>query len=300
MGILLDENTAVAVVGITGGRARIDTVRDLEYGTNIVCGVAPRRGGQQVAGVPVYDSCALAAQQHQIDAVVAYLPPAAYVSAMRDVLAVRPSWVHVVTEGIPLHDNVRILNEARAAGVRIVGPNTSGIITPGHAKVGFLAHTAWMIGPGRVGILSRSGGFTHDLAYLVSQAGLGVSTAIPIGGDSVVGQSFADLLELFEADEGTDATVIYGEAGPPIEAEVAERVRAGTIRKPVVALICGDFLDDFAAGTVFGHAGAFLDGPESRAEAKRALLREAGVHVVDSPRQIVGALHGAGVTSASR
>jgi succinyl-CoA synthetase alpha subunit len=299
MGILLDENTAVAVVGITGGRARADTARNLEYGTNIVCGVAPGRGGQVVAGVPVYDSCVLAAQHHQIDAVVAYLPPAAYVSAMRDVLAVRPSWAHVVTEGIPVHDNVRILTEARAAGVRIVGPNTSGIITPGHAKVGFLAHAAWMISPGRVGILSRSGGFTHDLAYLVTQSGRGVSTAIPIGGDPVAGQSFADLLQLFEADDGTDATVIYGEAGPAVEAEVAERVRAGTIRKPVVALISGDFLDDFAAGTVFGHAGAFLDGPETRAAAKRAMLREAGVHVIDSPRQIAESLQRAGVSRAS-
>jgi succinyl-CoA synthetase alpha subunit len=229
-------------------------------------------------------------QHHQVDAVVAYLPPPVYVQAMRDILVGRPDWVHVVTEGVALHDNVRILAEARLAGVRIIGPNTSGIITPGEAKVGFLAHAVWLMPPGRIGLLSRSGGFTHDLAYILAQAGLGVSTAIPIGGDPVVGQSFADLLDLFEVDDGTDAVVLYGEAGPAIETAVADGVRSGRFTKPIVALIAGDYLDDFAAGTVFGHAGAFLDGEETRASFKRELLSAAGVHVVGSVREIPGAL----------
>lgn len=295
MGILLDDRTAVCVVGITGGRARADTARNLAYGTNIVCGVAPGRGGQAVAGVPVYDSCAGAAMRHRIDAVVAYLPPRAYVAAMTDVLAIRPAWAHVVTEGIAVHDNVRVLQAARQAGVRIIGPNTSGIITPGKARVGFLAHAAWMIAPGTVGILARSGGFTHDLAYLITSAGFGVSTAVPIGGDQVVGQSFADLLDLFEADDGTAAVVLYGEAGPAIELAAAERVSSGAVRKPVVALIAGDFLDDFAAGMVFGHAGAFVQGTETRASAKRQLLAAAGVRVITRAREIGPALAAAGV-----
>ncbi|MEV7225553.1 MULTISPECIES: CoA-binding protein [Polymorphospora] len=295
MGILLDAETRVCVVGITGGRARADTERNLAYGTRIVCGVAPGRRGQRVAGVPVYDSCAEAAADHRIDAVIAYLPPRVYRSALDDILAVGPAWVHVVTEGIPLHDNVAGLAAARAAGVRLIGPNTSGIITPGQAKVGFLGHATWLMSPGRVAVLSRSGGFTHDLAYLVSQAGYGVSTAVAIGGDAVVGQSFADLIELCEADPGTDAVVMYGEAGPALEHQVADAIAAGRFGKPVVALIAGDFLDDHERGSVFGHAGAFLEGPDTRAAAKRDVLRAAGAYVATSVDDIPGLLRAAGV-----
>lgn len=285
----------MCVVGITGGRARADTERNLAYGTQIVCGVAPGRGSQEVAGVPVYDSFLEATAHHRVDGVVAYLPPVAYVSAMLDVVAGRPSWVLAVTEGVALIDNIRVLAAARENGVRVIGPNTSGMITPGEAKVGFLAHASWLMAPGRVGLLSRSGGFTHDLAYVLAQEGFGVSTAIPIGGDSVVGQSFRELIALFEKDPGTDATVIYGEAGPCIEAAVAEGVATGQFRKPIVALVAGDFLEDFSRGAVFGHAGAFLDGDETTARAKRQLLRDAGVHVVGSVREIPEALHIEGV-----
>lgn len=295
MGILLDRDTRVCVVGITGGRARVDTERNVDYGTRIVCGVAPGRGGMRVADVPVYNTCAEAAADHEIDAVVAYLPPKVYVNAMRDVLAIAPRWVHVVTEDIPLHDNVEVLEGARRAGVRLIGPNTSGLITPGEAKVGFLGHASWLMAPGRVAVLSRSGGFTHDLAYLVSEAGYGVSTAVAVGGDAVVGQSFADLIEMCEADDGTDAVVLYGEAGPPLELEVAQALRSGRFRKPVVALIAGDFLEDHPAGRTFGHAGAFLAGPESRVSVKRSALREAGAHVVTTIKEIPAALATVGV-----
>jgi succinyl-CoA synthetase alpha subunit len=296
--ILLDERTRVCVVGITGGRAAADTAINLQYGTEIVAGVAPRRGGQEIHGVPVYDSCADAARDHQIDAVITYLPPRAYVQGMRDALSVRPSWVHAVTEGIPLHDNVRVLEEARRFGVRVVGPNTSGMISPGRAKVGFVAHASWMISRGGVGILSKSGGFTHDLAYLVTQGGFGVSTAVPVGGDSVVGQSFADLLELFQDDDQTLGVVIYGEAGPAIELQVAEQVASGRVTKPVVALVAGDFLERFDEGMVFGHAGAFLSGSETYATAKRAALEAAGVRVVTEARDIAPALAALGVPRA--
>ncbi|WP_416903805.1 succinate--CoA ligase subunit alpha [Micromonospora echinospora] len=295
MGILLDAGTRVCVVGVTGARARADTERNLAYGTRIVCGVAPGRGGQRVAGVPVYDTCVDAAADHEIDAVIAYLPPRAYRAALDDVLAVRPAWAHVVTEGVPLHDNVAVLAAARSAGVRLIGPNTSGLITPGQAKVGFLGHASWLMAPGRIAVLSRSGGFTHDLAYLVSQAGYGVSTAVAIGGDAVVGQSFADLIELCEADPGTDAVVMYGEAGPALEHEVAAGLASGRFRKPVVALIAGDFLDDHERGSVFGHAGAFLAGPDTRAPVKRDVLRAAGASVATSVGDIPGLLRAAGV-----
>lgn len=299
MGILLDAGTRVCVVGITGGRARADTERNVAYGTRIVCGVAPGRGGHSVSGVPVYDTCAEAAA-HAVDAVIAYLPARAYVPALRDVLAIRPAWVHVVTEGIPLHDNIAMLGEARRAGVRLIGPNTSGLITPGQAKVGFLGHATWLMSPGRIAVLSRSGGFTHDLAYLISRAGYGVSTAVAIGGDAVVGQGFADLIELCEADSETDAVLIYGEAGPSLEAEVAARIQSGCFQKPVVALVAGDFLEDHASGSVFGHAGAFLEGPDTHAAAKREVLRAAGAHVITSAREIPAALAGAGVSRSQQ
>ena len=295
MAVLLDEQTRICVVGITGGRARGDTVHNLAYGTRIVCGTAPGRGGQTVEGVPVYDSCAEAAAAHEIDAVVAYVPPRAYVSALSDAVAIGPQWIHVVTEGVPLQDNLRVLELARARGVRIIGPNTSGIISPGLAKVGFLAHASWLMAPGNVAILSRSGGFTHDLAYLVTTSGFGVSTAVAIGGDAVVGQSFADLLELCEADPRTRATVIYGEAGPSMEHEAAAGIAAGKFTKPVVALISGDFIEEHDEGTVFGHAGAFLDGEQTRAQAKRDALRAAGATVVLSASEIPAALAAAGI-----
>ncbi|WP_433046308.1 succinate--CoA ligase subunit alpha [Dactylosporangium sp. CS-033363] len=295
MTILLDRGTRVCVVGVTGGRARADTELNLAYGTTIVCGVAPGRGGQNIAGVPVYDTCGAAAAEHAIDAVIAYLPPRAYRAAMADVLAVRPGWVHVVTEGIPLHDNVAVLTEARRAGVRLIGPNTSGIISPGRAKVGFMAHASWLMSPGRLVVLSRSGGFTHDLAYLLSRSGFGISTAVGIGGDAVAGSSFADFVALAEDDPETDAVVLYGEAGPAIEREVADGVRSGRFRKPVVALVAGDFLEDHAHGAVFGHAGAFLEGPETTATAKREALRAGGVHVATAIDDIPHLLAAAGV-----
>src|SRR5687768_5214799 len=152
----------------------------MAYGTRIVAGVAPGRAGNDVAGVPIFDSCAAARAAVEFDAVVAYLPPRVYSAAMVDVLEQRPAWVHVVTEGIPLHDNVAVLTMARRLGVRIIGPNTNGIISPGRAKIGFLGHAHWLIEPGRIGLLSRSGGFIHDLAYVLKRRGFGISTAVGI------------------------------------------------------------------------------------------------------------------------
>lgn len=290
MAILLDELTRLCVVGATGGRARADLELNVGYGTRIVAGVAPGRAGETIAGVPVFDSCADAAAAAPFDAVVAYLPPRAYVAAMADVLAQRPKWVHVVTEGIPLHDNVAVLASARAAGVRLIGPNTNGIISPGRAKAGFLGHAHWLLERGGIGVLSRSGGYIHDLAYVLRLGGYGVSTAIGIGGDAVAGQGFADLLDLFEEDDETKATLLYTEAGPDIEQEVADGLRSGRFTKPIVALVSGEYLDDFPTGRVLGHAGAFLSGPSTRAVAKREALQRAGAAVVQRSDEIPAAL----------
>lgn len=285
MAILLDERTRVCVAGITGSWARNDLALNLAYGTNVVCGTAPGRGGTEVEGVPVFSTVAEAAASAPFDAVVAYLPPPVYRAAMLDILEAQPGWVLVITEGVPLHDSVRVLNEATERGVRIIGPSTSGMVSAGRAKVGFLGHPPGTMTPGRVGILSRSGGFTTELARRVAGAGFGVSTAIPIGGDAVVGSSFLDFLVLFEEDQDTDAVVIYTEAGPELERTAAEAVADGRVTKPVVALVRGDVLSQYQAGTTFGHAGTFLGEGASAAE-KRTLLAGAGVHVVETTAAI--------------
>lgn len=285
MAILLDERTRVCVAGITGSWARSDLKLNLTYGTNIVCGTAPGRGGTDVEGVPVFSTIDEADSNAPFDAVVAYLPPAVYLEAMLDILAVKPEWVLGITEGVPLHDSVRVLNRARELGVRLIGPSTSGMVSAGRAKVGFLGHPPGTMTPGRIGILSRSGGFTTELARRVAGAGLGVSTAIPIGGDAVVGSSFLDFLLLFEQDPDTDAVVMYTEAGPELERTAAEAVSDGRITKPVVALVRGDALTQYQAGTTFGHAGTFL-GDGATAADKRELLADVGVHVVDTTAAI--------------
>lgn len=285
MAILLDDRTRVCVAGITGSWARNDLALNRAYGTNVVCGTAPGRGGTEVEGVPVFSTVAEAAVSAPFDAVVAYLPPPAYLGAMSDILESQPDWVLVITEGVPLHDSVRVLNEASERGIRIIGPSTSGMVSAGRAKIGFLGHPPGTMTPGRVGILSRSGGFTTELARRVAGAGFGVSTAIPIGGDAVVGSPFLDFLLLFEADPETDAVVIYTEAGPELERTAAEAVADGRVTKPVVALVRGDALSQYQAGTTFGHAGTFLGEGASAAE-KRSLLTRSGVHVVETTAAI--------------
>jgi succinyl-CoA synthetase alpha subunit len=283
--ILLDDRTRVCVAGITGSWARNDLALNLAYGTNVVCGTAPGRGGTDVEGVPVFSTAGEAAAAAPFDAVVAYLPPAVYLGAMSEILEAEPNWVLVITEGVPLHDSVRVLNQAAERGVRIIGPSTSGMVSAGRAKVGFLGHPPGTMTPGRVGILSRSGGFTTELARRVEAAGFGVSTAIPIGGDAVVGSSFLDFLLLFEEDQDTEAVVMYTEAGPELERTAAEAVADGRVTKPVVALVRGDALTQYQAGTTFGHAGTFL-GDGATAAEKRTLLTGAGLHVVETTAAI--------------
>lgn len=290
LAILLDEATRVCVVGITGSQARHDLGINLAYGTQIVCGVAPGRGGTDVAGVPVFDTSAEAMAAVGFDAAVAYLPAGVYAEAMADLVAAGPRWVHAVTDGVALHDNVRVRQRAEEAGVRVIGPNTNGIVSAGRAKVGMLGHEPGVFEPGSVGILSKSGGFSNDLAYAASSAGFGVTTAIPIGGDPVVGSSFAELLVLFEHDAATSAVLLYGEPGPCLEADVAALLADGGFTKPLVAMIGGDFIDDHDRGATFGHAGAFIDGPETRPATKRALLREAGAVVVERTEDLGPAL----------
>ena len=288
MSILIDQHTRVIVQGLTGAQARFDCEWCIKYGTRIVAGVTPGRGGDSVHGVPVYDTVAAAVAEHPADATVLYVPPLLVKSAVLEALAAGLRLVVVLAEYVPLHDVVTIVAAARRAGAHLVGCNTNGLISPGRSKLGGVGgiDPAEIFAPGHVGVVSRSGGMTAELGLTLKAAGLGVSTSISMGGDAVTGLTMADYMSLFEADPETDAMVLFGEPGTDNEEGVAALVRAGTVTKPVVALIAGQFQERHPAGVSFGHAAAIITDGSKSASAKRALLRESGVHVALPLQQI--------------
>jgi succinyl-CoA synthetase alpha subunit len=288
MSILIDQATRVIVQGITGGQARFDTEWCIKYGTRIVAGVTPGKHGEVVHGVPVYDTMQSAVAQHPADASVLYVPAAQVKSAVLEAIAARVRLIVVTSEYVPLHDVVHIVAAARAAGVRLVGCNTNGIISPGKSKLGGVGgmDPTEIYPPGRIGVCSRSGGMTAEISLALRAGGYGVSTSVAMGGDLVTGMSMAEFLILFEADPDTDAVVIFGEPGTRNEQEVAEVVRAGGVSKPVAALISGAFQEAYPAGMSFGHAAAAINTQDESASAKRRLLQAAGVHVAHALEDI--------------
>lgn len=282
MSILVDESTRILVLGITGREAVSFTKDTLDYGGKVVAGVTPGRGGRDVHGVPVYDTVAAALAAHEVDAVVLAVPaPAVRDAAFECILHSIPLMV-IVTERVPRWDVAQVVELARDRGVRIIGPNSMGLISPGRTKVGSVGgpaeDTRKSFPPGNVGIMSRSGGMTTEVANLLGQHGLGISTAISIGGDPIVGSSFADLLPLFEADPGTEAVVTFSEPGGSMEAELARLIAERGTRLRVVSFIAGDFMAEMP-GVRFGHAGSMVNSETDSAAAKADLLRAAGVHV---------------------
>jgi len=295
--ILLDRTTRVIVQGITGGQARFDTEWCLRYGTRIVAGVTPGRGGESVHGVPVYDSVRRAVRAQPADASVVYVPAPAVRPAVLEAIDAGLRLVVVTAEYVPLHDAVTIAAAAREAGVRLVGCNTNGLISPGHAKLGGVGgmNPAEIYAPGRIGVCSRSGGMAAEIALALTAGGYGISTSVGMGGDLVTGTSLAEMLDLFEQDPGTDATVIFGEPGTANEQEAAEAIRAGRIRKPVVAMIVGEFQERYPAGMSFGHAAAMIGSAGESASAKRRVLAEAGARVAATLEELPVRLREAGV-----
>jgi succinyl-CoA synthetase alpha subunit len=289
MAILLEAETRICVLGITGSVARRDLPFTIGYGTLVTCGIAPGHGGELIEGIPVFDTAEQAMVRCGFDAVIAYLPPGAYGEAVPLVIEAQPEWIAVITEGIPIHTNVRVLQLARTAGVRIIGPAISGVISPGLAKVGFVDNIGNLYSPGRVGVMSRSGGQQNELANILRRAGLGISTAVPVGGDAVVGTGFAELATLFEKDPSTDLMVVYTESGPDLEGELIREIAAGLVTKPIIAIVTGDWLEAFPAGRTFGHAGAFIGGELTTAASKRERLAAAGVTVVGSTAELLDA-----------
>ncbi|HEV3055313.1 MAG TPA: CoA-binding protein, partial [Solirubrobacteraceae bacterium] len=288
MSILIDASTTFIVQGITGREAVNLTRECLDYGAGarIVGGVTPGRLGRDVHGVPVFDTVAQAVEHHggPIDGSVVTVPPAFTKDAVLEALENGIKLVVIVTERIPRGDVAQMVELASERGARIIGPNCLGIIVPAVVKMGGIGgpakNAAQAYTPGPIGVISRSGGMTTEMSSTLTAAGLGQSTAVSIGGDAIIGSSYAELMPLFEADRDTQAIVIYTEPGGRMEAELARWVVDNDSRLPIVAFMAGRFMDEMP-GMSFGHAGTIVEGKEDTAAEKIARLAEAGITVAE-------------------
>ncbi|HEY6145519.1 MAG TPA: CoA-binding protein [Solirubrobacterales bacterium] len=288
MSILLDKDTTFIVQGITGREAVNLTRECLDYGSKIVGGVTPGRKGREVHGVPVFDTVAQAVEHHggPIDGSVVTVPPAFTKDAVLEAIENGIKLIVIVTERIPRGDVAEMVELADMRGARIIGPNCLGLIVPEVCKMGGIGgpakDAAKAYQPGRVGVMSRSGGMTTEISSSLTAAGLGVSTAVSIGGDAIIGSTYAELMPYFEADEKTEAIVIYTEPGGRMEAQLAEWVKDNNSRLPIVAFMAGKFMDDDEMkGMSFGHAGTIVEGKEDTATEKISRLEAAGIRVVE-------------------
>lgn len=279
MAVLIDQNTRVLVQGITGREGEFHTRQMLEYGTQVVAGVTPGKGGQEVLGVPVFDTVKQAVAATGADASVVFVPSPFAADAVLEAADAGVRLVVCITEGIPVQDMVKTVALVRQKGVRLIGPNCPGIMTAGQCKIGIMPGNIFT--PGPVGLISRSGTLTYEIVDLLTKSGLGQSTCIGIGGDPVLGSTFADLLPLFEADAETQAIVLVGEIGGSDEEIAAEYIR--TMRKPVVGFISGRTAPP---GKRMGHAGAIISGGKGSPQSKVAALTDAGVPIADTPSEI--------------
>jgi len=286
MSILVDRSTRVLVQGITGREGSFHTRQMLAYGTRIVAGVTPGKGGQVVEGVPVYDDVLTAVRQTAANTSVLYVAAPQAVDAILEAADGGISLIICITEGIPVWDMIRVVRYLQGKPLRLLGPNCPGVTTPGVAKVGIIPGHIHL--PGPVGVVSRSGTLTYEIVWALTQAGLGQSTCLGIGGDLINGTSFVDVLRLFEEDPQTRAFVLIGEIGGSAEEEAADYI-AAHVSKPVAAFIAGRTAP---AGRRMGHAGAIIAGGTGKAEDKIAKLRVAGVLVADYPEQVAELLSG--------
>jgi succinyl-CoA synthetase alpha subunit len=281
MGILIDADTRVIVQGITGSQARFDTESCLNYGTKVVAGVTPGKGGETVHGIPVFDTVRRAMQGRRVDASVIYVSASMVKHAVLEAIEAGIKLLVVTAEYVPIHDVIEIVEIARRNGVRLVGCNTNGLISPGIGKLGGAGgpYPDEIYTPGRIGVVSRSGGMMAEIALALSAQGMGVSSSIAMGGDLVTGLNMSDYLMLFDEDKETDAVVLFGEPGTDNEAGVAALVAGGGFRKPAIALIAGEFQERYPAGVSFGHAAAMITDKNKSATAKRRMLTDAGIQV---------------------
>lgn len=279
MSILAFADTRVLIQGITGRAARHHTENMLAYGTSIVAGTRPGAGGQMVAGVPVYDSVAEACAAQPIDASILFIPAKAVKASALEALRAGVKLLVIVTEHVPLHDAMHIMEEKRNTGAVIIGPNTPGMISPPEKTVLGFVPTLYFR-PGPMGVASRSGTLTYELVSRLTAAGLGQSTVIGVGGDRLVGLRFKEALQMYEKDPQTEAVLLVGEIGGTMEEEAAELVESGQISKPVIAYLAGQTAPE---GIKMGHAGAIVDGGRGAMQNKIQALAEAGVQVARQP-----------------
>ncbi len=280
MSILADKSTRLLVQGITGREGAFHTLRMVEYGTQVVAGVTPGKGGQRVHGVPVFDSVAAAVLETGANASVVYVPARFCADAIYEAADAGLDLIVCITEGVPVIDMIQVTAYLEGKRTRLVGPNCPGLITPGEAKVGIIPGD--IVTPGPIGIVARSGTLTYEVMYALTTQGIGQSTCVGIGGDPVNGTSFVDCLEMFEADPATEQVVLIGEIGGTDEEMAAEYIM-NCVSKPVVAFVAGQTAPP---GKRMGHAGAIIQGGTGTAVEKIAALEAAGVRVAEHPEQI--------------
>jgi len=285
MSIIIDENTRVIVQGITGKEGAFHTTQMLEYGTNVVGGVTPGKGGRKSEdGLPIFNSLREAVSETGANASVIFVPPRFAADAILESIDAELDLVVCISEGIPTQDMVKVKYILNHSKTRLIGPNCPGIISPGKAKIGIMP--GFIHRKGSIGIISRSGTLTYEAVHQVTHAGLGQSTCIGIGGDPIIGSTFLDLLPLFEKDSETEAVILIGEIGGTAEEEAAEYIRQ-QFSKPVVAFIAGVTAPP---GRRMGHAGAIIAGGKGTAQEKINVLKEAGIRIAESPAEIGKAL----------
>lgn len=284
MSILVHNHTKVICQGITGKAGEFHTRGCKEYGTLMVGGVTPGKGGEQVAGLPVFDTVAEAVQQTGANATMIFVPPPFCADAILEAIDAGIKVICAITEGIPVIDMVRVYEVVRRSESILIGPNCPGVITPGQCKIGIMP--GYIHKPGKVGIMSRSGTLTYEAVWQTTKAGLGQSTCVGLGGDPIVGTSFIDLLKMYEEDEQTEAILMIGEIGGDAEDRAAEYV-AKHVTKPVAAFIAGATAPP---GKRMGHAGAIITGGKGTAAEKAAALQEAGIVVAPSPAEMSNAV----------
>jgi len=281
MSVLVNKDSKIIVQGFTGGEGTFHATQMIEYGTNIVGGVTPGKGGQTHLDKPVFNSVDEAVRKADADTSIIFVPPAFAADAMMEAAEAGIKTIICITEGIPVADMVKVQDYISTKDCRLVGPNCPGVITAGEAKVGIMP--GFVFKKGRVGVVSKSGTLTYEAADQVVKQGLGISTAIGIGGDPIIGTTTKDAVEMFMNDPETDAIVMIGEIGGNLEADAARWIKEDGNRKPVISFIAGQTAPK---GRTMGHAGAIVGGKDDTAQAKMRILKENGIYVVESPAEI--------------
>ncbi|NDV42859.1 succinate--CoA ligase subunit alpha [Flagellimonas sediminis] len=281
MSVLVNKDSKIIVQGFTGSEGTFHAEQMIEYGTNVVGGVTPGKGGQKHLGKPVFDTVEDAVKAVGADTTIIFVPPAFAADAIMEAASAGIKVIITITEGIPVADMVKAYDYIQDKDCTLIGPNCPGVITPGEAKVGIMP--GFVFKKGKVGIVSKSGTLTYEAADQVVRQGLGITTAIGIGGDPIIGTTTKKAVELLINDPETECVVMIGEIGGQLEAEAARWYKASGSKKPIVGFIAGETAP---AGRTMGHAGAIVGGSDDTAQAKKRIMRECGIHVVDSPAEI--------------